>query len=225
MNIPERKRRIQIAPSILSADFSRLGEQVREIEEAGADAVHVDVMDGHFVPNITIGPLVVRALRPITGLPIHVHLMIEQPERYIDEFAQAGAGLITVHVETCPHLHRTLQQIVEAGARPAVTLNPATSLHTLDEVLDAVDLVLVMTVDPGFGGQELIPSTLKKVERLRRILDDAGLDVLIEVDGGVNMDTVRDVVDAGADVLVMGSAVFNGEGGPKEAIRRYRALL
>jgi ribulose-phosphate 3-epimerase len=225
VNIPERKRRIQIAPSILSADFSRLGEQVREIEEAGADAVHVDVMDGHFVPNITIGPLVVRALRPITGLPIHVHLMIEQPERYIDEFAQAGAGLITVHVETCPHLHRTLQQIVEAGARPAVTLNPATSLHTLDEVLDAVDLVLVMTVDPGFGGQELIPSTLKKVERLRRILDDAGLDVLIEVDGGVNMDTVRDVVDAGADVLVMGSAVFNGEGGPKEAIRRYRALL
>ncbi|HHX63297.1 MAG TPA: ribulose-phosphate 3-epimerase [Chloroflexi bacterium] len=216
---------MQIAPSILSADFSRLGEQVREIEEAGADAVHVDVMDGHFVPNITIGPLVVRALRPITGLPIHVHLMIEQPERYIDEFAQAGAGLITVHVETCPHLHRTLQQIVEAGARPAVTLNPATSLHTLDEVLDAVDLVLVMTVDPGFGGQELIPSTLKKVERLRRILDDAGLDVLIEVDGGVNMDTVRDVVDAGADVLVMGSAVFNGEGGPKEAIRRYRALL
>jgi ribulose-phosphate 3-epimerase len=218
-------RRIQIAPSILSADFARLGEQLREVQQAGADAIHVDVMDGHFVPNITIGPLVVRAIRPVTSLPIQVHLMIEKPERYIDEFVQAGADLITVHVETCPHLHRTLQQIVEAGARPAVTLNPATPLHALDEVLDQVALVLVMTVNPGFGGQEMIPSTLRKVKQLRHRLDDAGLDVLIEVDGGVNMDTVHDVVAAGADVLVMGSAIFNGEGGPRAAIQSYRAVL
>ena len=219
------RRRVRFAPSILSADFARLGEHVREAEAAGADLLHVDVMDGHFVPNITIGPLVVRALRPVTGLPIHVHLMIEQPERYIDAFARAGADLITVHVETCPHLHRTLQQIREAGALPAVTLNPATPLVALEEVLGEVDTVLVMTVNPGFGGQELIPSTLDKVRRLREMLDARGLDVHIEVDGGVNADTICRVVEAGADVLVMGSAVFAAEDGVGAAIAALRALV
>jgi len=216
---------VWIAPSILSADFARLGEQVREAEEGGADVLHVDVMDGHFVPNITIGPLVVRALRPVTTLPIHVHLMIEEPERYIEDFVQAGAELVTVHVETCPHLHRTLEQIRQAGAQPAVTLNPATPLVAIDEVLPDVSLVLVMTVDPGFGGQELIPSALTKVRRLREILDERGLDCRLEVDGGVNESTIGRVIDAGADVLVMGSAVFSGEGGVRAALRRLRAMV
>jgi ribulose-phosphate 3-epimerase len=206
-------RRILIAPSILSADFARLGEQVRAAEAAGADLIHVDVMDGHFVPNISVGPLVVRALRPVTHLPLDVHLMIAQPERYIDEFARAGADIIKVHVETCPHLERTLQQIREAGARPGVTLNPATPLMLLEEVLDQVEVVLVMTVNPGFGGQKLIPATLDKVRRLRQTLDARGLACAIQVDGGVNAQTAASVVRAGADVLVVGAAVFaNGEG-------------
>ena len=218
-------RPVLLAPSILSADFSRLGEHVREAEAAGADLIHVDVMDGHFVPNITIGPLVVRALRPVTTLPLHVHLMIEQPERYIDAFAEAGASLITVHVETCPHLHRTLQQIREAGALPAVTLNPATPLVTLEEVLAEVDTVLVMTVNPGFGGQELIPATLDKVRRLRAMIDERGLECHIEVDGGVNAETICRVVEAGADVLVMGSAVFASPNGVAGALSELRALV
>ncbi|NLD45267.1 MAG: ribulose-phosphate 3-epimerase [Chloroflexi bacterium] len=219
------ERRILFAPSILSADFARLGEHVREAEEAGADLLHIDVMDGHFVPNITIGPLVVRALRPVTGLPLHVHLMIEQPERYIDDFARAGADLITVHVETCPHLHRTLQQIREVGALPAVTLNPATPLSNLSEVLAMVDTVLIMTVNPGFGGQELIPATLDKVRRLRQMLDERGLRCTIEVDGGVNEETIRSVVEAGADSLVMGSAIFGSPHGVRGAIEGLRARL
>jgi len=219
------ERRIQIAPSILSADFARLGEQVHEAEKAGADLIHIDVMDGHFVPNITVGPLVVRALRPVTRLPLHVHLMIEEPERYIETFVRAGADLVTVHVETCPHLHRTLQQIREAGAKPAVTLNPATPLVALEEVLDQVELVLIMTVNPGFGGQRLIPSTLEKVRRLRELLDKRGLDCLIEVDGGVNMDTLEQVVRAGADVLVMGAAIFASGEGVQATLQRYRAAL
>lgn len=218
--------RVQIAPSILSADFARLGEQVREAEAAGADVIHVDVMDGHFVPNLTVGPLVVRALRPITRLPLHVHLMIEQPERYIDAFVQAGANLITVHVETCPHLSRTLQQIRETGAHPSVTLNPATPLGALEEVLGEVALVLVMTVNPGFGGQTLIPATLDKVRRLKAILRARGLDeCIVEVDGGVNAQTVADVVRAGADMLVMGSALFADPAGLTGAIQRYRQIL
>jgi ribulose-phosphate 3-epimerase len=219
-------RVVQIAPSILSADFSRLGEQVREAEAAGADLIHVDVMDGRFVPNITIGPLVVRALRGVTSLPLHVHLMIEEPERYIDKFVDAGADLLTVHVETCPHIHRTLQQIREAGAQPSVVLNPATPLCMLDEVLGQVALVLLMTVNPGFGGQTLIPETLDKVRRLKAMLHARGLtSCLVEVDGGVNDETLDDVVRAGADVLVMGSAIFGAPDGVTAAMRRYRARL
>ncbi len=220
------RRRVRIAPSILSADFSRLGEQVAEAERAGADIIHIDVMDGRFVPNITVGPLVVRALRPVTRLPLHVHLMIVEPERHIDAFARAGADLITVHVETSPHLDRTLAQIREAGARPAVTLNPATPLVMLEEVLDQVDLILLMTVNPGFGGQEMIPSSPDRVRRLRRMLDERGLEgCSIEVDGGINEATIPEIVSAGADVLVMGSAIFGAEGGIAEAMRRARSLL
>jgi len=218
-------RPILIAPSILSADFARLGEQVAEAETCGADVIHVDVMDGHFVPNITIGPLIVRAIRPVTSLPIHVHLMIDPPEPYVGDFAEAGADLITVHVETCPHLHRTLQQIVEAGARSSVVLNPATPLTALEEVLDLVDLVLVMTVNPGFGGQKLIPSTLLKVRRLRDMIRERGLTCHIEVDGGINEMTIPDIVRAGADVLVMGSAVFSAPEGVSAAMSRLRAVI
>jgi len=221
----DNKRHVLIAPSILSADFGRLGHQVAEAEAAGADLIHVDVMDGHFVPNITVGPLVVRALRPVTHLPLQVHLMIEQPERYIDEFVRAGADAVIVHVETCPHLDRTLEQIREAGALPEVVLNPATPLVMIEEVLDQVESVLVMTVNPGFGGQKLIPSTLDKVRRLRRILDERGRRCRIEVDGGINLSTLREVVAAGADVLVMGAAIFEGEGDIATTIHRLRAAL
>lgn len=223
--MPLHPRRIQIAPSILSADFARLGEQVREAEAAGADMVHVDVMDGHFVPNITVGPLVVRALRPVTGLPLDVHLMIEQPERYIEDFARAGADFLTVHVETCPHLQRTLQQIREAGVRPAVSLNPATPLVMLEEILADVEMVLVMTVNPGFGGQKMIPATIAKVRRLRQMIDARGLACAIEVDGGINEQTIGEIVEAGADVLVMGAAIFAHPQGVATAMQRYRAML
>lgn len=218
-------RSVRISASILSADIARLGEQVRDAEAAGVDAIHIDVMDGHFVPNITVGPLVVRALRPVTQLPLHAHLMIERPDAYLDAFVQAGADVIAVHVETCPHLHRTLRRIREAGARPTVALNPATPLVAVEEVLDQVDLVLVMTVDPGFGGQELIPGTLDKVRRLRRRLDERGLGCRIEVDGGVNARTVPEVVRAGADVLVIGAAVFASGDSVQAAVRRLREAL
>jgi ribulose-phosphate 3-epimerase len=200
---------IKLAPSILSADFSRLGEQVAEAQEAGADYIHVDVMDGHFVPNLTIGPVVVGALRPITTLPLDVHLMIEAPERYLADFARAGADLLTVHVEACPHLHRTVQQIRELGVKPGVSLNPATPLSTLEEILPEVDLVLVMTVNPGFGGQSFIESGLDKVRRLRQMLDQRGLGAELGVDGGVGPQNAAKVVQAGARMMVAGSAVFN----------------
>ncbi|UCC86899.1 MAG: ribulose-phosphate 3-epimerase [Anaerolineales bacterium] len=200
----------KIAASILSADFARLGEQVQEATAAGADWIHVDVMDGRFVPNLTIGPLVLEALRPITDLPLDVHLMIEQPDRLIHEFAQAGADVLTVHVETCPHLHRTIQQIKELGVKAGVTLNPATPLATLQEVLPDVDLVLIMSVNPGFGGQSYIPGSMDKIARLRRMLDERGLTgVELEVDGGIKSHNVAEVVAAGASVLVIGSAIFN----------------
>ncbi|MGQ9840766.1 MAG: ribulose-phosphate 3-epimerase [Anaerolineae bacterium] len=216
---------IKIAPSILAADFAALGAAVRAAEAAGADYIHVDVMDGHFVPNITIGPPVVAALRRVTPLPLDVHLMIAQPERYLDDFARAGASIITVHVEACPHLHRTLQAIRELGVRPGVTLNPATSLETLREVLPYVEQVLVMTVNPGFGGQTYIPTMTDKVARLATMIRDARLPVDIEVDGGIDAHTAPAIVAAGARVLVAGTAVFGHPGGIAAGIAELRRAV
>jgi ribulose-phosphate 3-epimerase len=200
---------VKIAPSILSADFGRLAEEVRAIEAAGADYVHVDVMDGRFVPNITIGPLVVEAVKRATSLPLDVHLMIVEPEKYVGDFIKAGANLVTVHVEVSPHLHRTLQQIRSLGAKPSVVLNPSTSLTTIEEVLTEVDQILLMSVNPGFGGQAFIPATVDKVRRLRAMLEAKGLHAVdIEVDGGINAETAKLVTAAGATVLVAGNAVF-----------------
>jgi len=214
--------KVKIAPSILSADFSRLGEQVAEAEAGGADYIHVDVMDGHFVPNITVGPLVVEAVRRATALPLDVHLMIENPERYVEAFAQAGANIITVHYEACPHLHRMATAIKALGCRTGVALNPATPLLCLEEILDYVDLVLLMTVNPGFGGQEFIGSMVDKVRRLRGMLNERGLRCELEVDGGINRETAPLVVAAGADVLVAGVAVFEAGESVAEAIRKLR---
>ncbi len=200
---------IKIAPSILSADFSRLGADVQAVDQAGADYIHVDVMDGHFVPNITIGPLVVAALRKITTKPLDVHLMIANPDLYIPEFAGAGADIITVHQEAVPHLHRTVQLIKSLGKKAGVSLNPATPVEALDVILDELDLVLVMSVNPGFGGQAFIPSALDKIRVLRQRITRRGLATELEVDGGIKLDNIRTVVAAGADVLVAGSAVFN----------------
>jgi len=198
-----------IAPSILSADFGRLADEVRAIEEGGCDLVHVDVMDGRFVPNITIGPLVVEAVKKRATRPLDVHLMIVEPERYVDAFVAAGADILTVHVEASPHLHRTLQQIRKAGARPAVALNPSTPLSTIEYVLEDLDMVLVMSVNPGFGGQSFIPAALRKIRALREMADARGLhDLWIEVDGGIGPKNVGEVAAAGANVFVAGSAVF-----------------
>lgn len=217
------------APSILSADFSRLGEQVRESVKAGAAYIHIDVMDGHFVPNITIGPLIVKSLRPIadeTGGVLDVHLMIEKPELIIPAFAQAGADIITVHVETCPHLHRTLQQIRELGIKPGVTLNPATPLVALEEILEEVEQVLIMSVNPGFGGQSYIPASSSKITRLRQMLDARGLQhVDIEVDGGVKTHNVAEIVGAGANVIVAGSAIYNQKASVTENVKAFYAAL
>jgi ribulose-phosphate 3-epimerase len=199
---------IKIAPSILSADFARLGEEVQAVVSAGADYIHIDVMDGHFVPNLTIGPLVVAAVRKITARPLDVHLMIENPDRYIPDFAKAGADIITVHQEAVPHLHRTVQLIKSLGKRAGVSINPATPAASLDVILDDLDLVLVMTVNPGFGGQEFIASGLDKIAALRREIDRRGLNVELEVDGGVKADNIARIAAAGADVFVAGSAVF-----------------
>lgn len=202
---------IKIAPSILSADFARLGDDVAAVDRAGADYIHVDVMDGHFVPNITIGPLVVAALRAVTDKPLDVHLMIENPDRYIPEFAKAGADIITVHQEAVPHLHRTIQLIHNLGKKAGVSLNPATPMDTLDVIIDDLDLVLVMSVNPGFGGQAFIPSTLDKIHALRTVIDRRGLNVELEVDGGVKISNIARICAAGADVFVAGSAVFGAE--------------
>jgi ribulose-phosphate 3-epimerase len=203
----------RIAPSILSADFSRLGEEIAAVDKAGADFIHIDVMDGHFVPNLTIGPTVIRAIRKATALPFDVHLMIAPVDPFIDAFVKAGANILTVHPEAGPHLHRTLQAIRAAGARPGVALNPATPVAMVEPVLGDVDLVLVMSVNPGFGGQAFIRSQLAKIETLRKLIDRTRRAVMLEVDGGVNEATARDVVAAGADVLVAGSAVFRGDPG------------
>jgi len=202
---------VKIAPSILSADFSRLGEEITAAEKAGADWIHIDVMDGHFVPNITIGPLVVAPVRKMTGLTLDVHLMIEDPDKYIRSFVDSGADIITVHEEACVHLHRTIQFIKECGVKAAVSLNPATSLSTIEHVLDDIDMVLIMSVNPGFGGQKFIPGALGKISELKRIIDERKLNVEIEVDGGVNLDNVAEVDRAGADIVVMGSAFYNSD--------------
>jgi ribulose-phosphate 3-epimerase len=218
---------IKIAASILSADFGRLSEQLVAAEAGGADAIHCDVMDGHFVPNITIGPLVVRAVRRATQLPLDVHLMIDKPEQYISEFAQAGASNITVHAETCPHLHRTIQQIRELGIQASVSINPATPLYVLDEILPYVDMVLLMTVNPGFGGQSFIDTMYAKIELLHDTAQQRKLGFDIQVDGGINSDTIGRAVAAGANVLVAGSAIFgpgNRFGDPDEIREAIRAL-
>lgn len=214
---------IKIAPSILAADFAELGVAVRAAEAAGADYIHVDVMDGHFVPNITIGPPVVAAVRRVTNLPLDVHLMIEAPERYLDDFARAGANILTVHVETCPHLHRTVQRIRELGMRAGVTLNPATAVETLREVLPFVDQVLVMTVNPGWGGQEFIPTMPAKIGRVAALIAETGSVAEIEVDGGIDVTTTPAVVAAGARVLVAGTAIFGSRTGVGEAIAALRS--
>jgi len=215
-------RKIKVAPSILSADFSRLGEEIKAVEAAGADVIHIDVMDGHFVPNITIGPIIVEAARRSTKLPLDVHLMITNPELYIADFAKAGADYLTVHVETAFHLHRLVQSIKEnQGVKAAVSLNPATPLSSLDYILPDVDIVLIMSVNPGFGGQAFIPSALDKIAKLRKRIDDLGLKTEIEVDGGVKPDNATLVINAGADILVAGSAVF-GKKDYAAAIRGIR---
>ena len=213
---------IKLAPSILSADFARLGEQIAEVNRAGADYIHVDVMDGHFVPNITIGASVVASIRPLTSLPLDVHLMVEHPERYISEFVHAGADIITVHVEACPHLHGAIQLIKKLGVRAGVSLNPPTPLSTVEEFISHVDLVLIMSVNPGFGGQSFIPETLPRIANMRKILDDRGLSAELEVDGGINADNAPDIVKAGANVLVAGNSVFRAEEGISRALQRLR---
>lgn len=212
------------APSILSADFARLGEEIRAVAAAGADIIHVDVMDGHFVPNITIGPLVVDAVRKITDLPLDVHLMVENPERYVEAFARAGADWITVHVETGYHLHRTVHQIKDLGKRAGLVLNPATPLATLDYLLAEVDLVMLMSVNPGFGGQSFIPSALQKIRELKQMIEERGLATEIEVDGGVAPDTIKAIREAGVDIFVAGSAIF-GQADYARAIGDLKAAL
>jgi ribulose-phosphate 3-epimerase len=213
---------IKLAPSILAADFARLGEQVRDAEQAGADRIHVDVMDGHFVPNISMGPVVVQALRPVTRLPLEAHLMIEEPDRFLEAFAEAGADTIIVHVENNPNLYRTVHHIKTLGKRAGVALNPATAPVMLTEILPDVDLVLVMTVNPGFGGQEFIPNTLGKIRRVRQMIDEVRPGIDLEVDGGIDPETAPRVVEAGARVLVAGSAVFGPADGVVAAMQRLR---
>lgn len=215
---------IKLAPSILSADFGNLARDVKTISEAGSEYIHIDVMDGHFVPNITLGPGIVKSIRPHSDKTFDVHLMIENPDLYISEFVKAGADIITVHQEACVHLNRTIQNIKEHGAKVGVAINPATSEKTLEYVLEELDMVLVMTVNPGFGGQKFIPETLKKIENLANRISKKNLQLDIEVDGGVNRQTIKEVLDAGANIIVAGSAIFNAEDVPKE-VGYYRDLF
>ena len=202
---------IKLAPSILSANFLTLGEEIKAAEAVGADMLHIDVMDGNFVPNITIGPFIVEAIRSITSLPLDVHLMIEEPERYIGDFVKAGADYLTIHYEACVHLHRTVQQIRESGIKAGVSLNPATPVGSLEHILQDIDIALLMSVNPGFGGQEFIPEAIGKIKTLRNLIREKGLSASIEVDGGIKLTNAADVISAGADILVMGSAFFNSK--------------
>ena len=217
--------KIKISPSILSADFGRLGEQVAEASKAGADYIHVDIMDGHFVPNLTIGPIIVSGIRPWTELPLDVHLMIEEPDRLIPDFAKAGANILTVHPEACRHLHRVIYQIKDLGVRAGISLNPGTPASVLEPVIGDVDLVLVMTVNPGFGGQKYIHSVTSKIAKVREMLDEAGSGADLEVDGGINAETASKAVEAGARVLVAGSAVFNNRDTVAGSIAKIRESL
>jgi ribulose-phosphate 3-epimerase len=211
----------KIAPSILSADFSRLSDELRMVEQAGANVIHVDVMDGHFVPNITIGPLVVQGLKKLTSLPLDVHLMIEKPEHYIEAFAQAGSDWITIHAETCPRLKGVIKKIFQLNVRPGIVLKPSTPLKTLYPFLDSIDLVLIMSVNPGFGGQSFIPSTLNKIDRLKKIVDENQYRLEIEVDGGIKVENIKEVSKAGADIFVVGTGLFKTDN-YKETIRKLR---
>ncbi len=218
------KRYVKIAPSILSADFCRLGEQVAEVEKAGADLIHVDVMDGHFVPDITIGPLVVGALKKVTPMPLDVHLMVDNPDQLIPAFIDAGADLITVHVEVCYHLHRTIGSIKQKGVKAGAVLNPTTPLSLLEHILPDVDMILLMSVNPGFGGQVFIPQVLDKLANLRRLVDEQGLNIEIEIDGGVKLDNAAKIAKNGADIVVAGSAIFDNPQ-PGEMVKQMRAVL
>ena len=215
----------KIAPSLLSADFSKLQEDVTLVEEGGADVLHVDVMDGHFVPNITFGPFIVKAIKKCASIPLDVHLMIENPERYIEDFAKAGSDYITVHVEACTHIHRVLQQIKATGAKAGVSLNPGTPLSSIEEVLGDVDMILIMSVNPGFGGQSFIQGALDKIKRLRKMLSERGLDhVEIEIDGGVKLENIAEVAAAGVDIFVSGSGIYKAED-PKKMIAEMKAVI
>jgi ribulose-phosphate 3-epimerase len=219
---PPKSRKI--APSILSADFAHLADEIARITEAGADMIHVDVMDGHFVPNFTIGPPIVKAIRKVTRLPLDVHLMMTNPDDFISEFIKAGSDYLTVHVETCAHLHRTIQSIKEEGVKAGVTLNPATPLSSIEEILGEVDLLLIMSVNPGFGGQSFIPSVLEKLRRARKMIDQRGLKVELEIDGGVKVENIAAMAQAGADIFVSGSAIFQSKD-YKDTIQKMRAMI
>lgn len=214
----------KLAPSILSADFSRLGEEIKAVEEAGADYIHIDIMDGHFVPNITVGPLVVETAKAVTTLPLDVHLMISEPDRYVQDFIKAGSDLLSVHVETCPHLQRTLTFIRELGGKPAAVVNPSTPISTLENVLNDLDMVLLMTVNPGFGGQKFIPTMLPKIKQMRKLIDEKKLPIELEVDGGVTLENISRISEAGADVVVAGSAVYTSKD-CRETVRLMKEKL
>ncbi|MCS7229145.1 MAG: ribulose-phosphate 3-epimerase [Candidatus Kryptonium sp.] len=214
----------KLAPSLLSADFSDLKNEIKKAEEGGADLFHLDVMDGHFVPNLTFGPMIVKAIRKLTKLPLDSHLMISNPDMYIDEFRKAGSDIITVHLETCPHLHRTIAKIKQSGAKAGVAINPATPVHLVEEIIDYIDILLIMSVNPGFGGQEFIETSLRKIVQAKKLIMERNLDVEIEVDGGIDIDNVELLLEAGADIIVAGSAIFKSEN-ITEKVKKFKNIF